>query len=354
MKKWLWLLFLPSLAFAKWPASSNMRKDPIYIDVQPDQITILPDKVVIPAADFATPHNKFEQFLDDVERVRSVRYSILVLRPGSVDLHRRVRQLIQDRNLDMGFEPVVTGRYIPEIALNPDNYLSTTSHLSAEQAASVVEFFYSKRCPFEIEVRSNSLTILTNKVVLASQLRLFEVEAKSNPPPIFMNQVVVTREELQIAGNPFERYLDQYRAHKSQGPYSFRKEPGSDEFFAEVMRYSYEHGARMGVWHDTLSGTPIEVPAAGRAPFFLECRGNRLFTVAADTSATEFEISGLKDLDPAAQYVCFLVRPDGFEIFRQARKAAWEHGLDVSCELQDESGPFAIGPEGSPLFETTP
>jgi hypothetical protein len=350
MKMWLWLLLLPSLAFAKWPASSNMRKDPVYIDVQPDQIIILPDKVVIPAADFATPHNKFEQFLDDVERVRSVRYSILVLRPGSVDLHRRVRQLIQDRNLDMGFEPVETGRYIPEIALNPDNYLSTTSHLSAEQAASVVEFFYSKRCPFEIEVCSNSLTILTNKVVLASQLRLFEVEAQSNPPPIFTNQVVVTREELQIAGNPFERYLDQYRAHKSQGPYSFRKEPGSDEFFAEVMRYSYEHGARMGVWHDTLSGTPIEVPAAGRAPFFLECSGNRLFAIAGDAPAKEFEISGLKDLDPAARYVCFLVRPDGFEIFRQARKAAWEHGLDVSCELQDESGPFAIGPQGTPLI----
>lgn len=350
MKKLLWLLLLPSLAFAKWPASSNIRKDPVYIDVRPDQIVILPDKVAIPAADFAAPHNKFEHFLDQMEQVRTVRYSILVLRPGSVDLHRRVRQLIQDRNLDMGFEPVETGRDIPEVALNPDNYLSTTSHLSAEQAARVVEFFYSKRCPFEVEVRSNSLTILTNQVVLASVLRLFEGKAKSNPPAILTNQVVVTREELKIAGNPFERYLDQYRAHKSQGPYSYRKEPGSDEFFTEVMAYSYEHGARKGVWDDILSGTPIEVPAAGHAPVYLECRSNRLFAVASDVSTAEFEISGLNGLDPAAQYVCFLVRPDGFEIFRQARKAAWEHGLDVSCELQDESGPFAIGPQGTPLI----
>ena len=42
MKMWLWLLLLPSLAFAKWPASSNMRKDPLYIDIQPDQIITLP------------------------------------------------------------------------------------------------------------------------------------------------------------------------------------------------------------------------------------------------------------------------------------------------------------------------
>ena len=348
MKKWLWLLFLPSLAFAKWPASSNMRKDPIYIDVQPDQITILPDKVVIPAADFATPHHKFEQFLDDLERVHTVRYSILVLRPGSVDLHRRVRQLIQDRNLDMGFEPVETGRYIPEVVLNPDNYLSTTSHLTAAQAASVVEFFYSKRCPFEIEVRSNSLTILTNRVALASELRLFEVEANPNAPAILTNQVVVTREELDVAGNPFERYLDQYRAHKSQGPYSYRKEPGSDEFFAEVMKYSYEHGARKGVWDDVMSATPIEVPANDRAPVYLECRGDQLFAIAADAPPAPFAMADLTAINPKTQYLCLLVRPDGFEVFRKARKAAWERGLDVSCELQNESGPFAIGPEGTP------
>ena len=350
MKIFLWLLLFPSLAFAKWPASSNMRKDPVYIDVQPDQIVILPEHRAISAAALSAPGNDFEHFLDDLERVHDLRYSILVLRPGCVDLQRRVRQLIQDRNLDMGFEPIETGRYIPEVAHNPDNYLSITSHLSAAQASSVVEFYYSKRCPFEIEVHSNSLTILTNRVALASKLRLFEVEARPNAPAILTNQVVVAREELDVAGNPFERYLDRYRAQKSQGPYSYRKEPGSDEFFAEVMKYSYEHGARKGVWDDVMSATPIEVPANDRAPIYLECRDDNLFTVSTDAPAAEFDISNLKFLDPAAQYVCLLVRPDSFEVFRKARKAAWEFGIDVSCELQDESAPLAIGSEGKPLF----
>ena len=335
MKIWFYLLLLlPSLAFAKWPASANMRKDPVYIDVQPDRIVILPDMEVIPAPALASPRNAFDKFLDQVEQVRSVRYSVFVLRPGSVDLQRRVRQLMQDRNLELGFEPVETGRDFMEVAQNPAYNLSVTSHLSADQTARVVEFFYSKRSPYEIEVRSNSLTILTN-------------------------QVVVTREEMRVAGNPFEQYLDQYRAPKnqgfyshriSQGPYSYRKEPGSDEFFAEVMAYSYEHGARKGVWDTVMASIPIEVPANGRAPVYLECRSNLIFAVATGVPAREFEISNLKSLDPAAQFICFLVRPDSFDVFRQARKEAWECNLDVSCELQDASGPFAIGPEGAPPF----
>ncbi len=115
-----------------------------------------------------------------------------------------------------------------------------------------------------------------------------------------------------------------------------------------MMDKIYDHGTRKGDW--TAAGTAIEVPANGRAPVYLECRGNQLFAIAADASAQEFEISNLKSFDPTTQFVCLLVRPDSFDIFRKVRKAAWEHGLDVSCELQDESGPLAIGPEGTPLF----
>lgn len=325
MKKWLFLLLLPALAFAKWPASSNMRKDPVYVDVESQKVVIYPEKMEITAAALADRRNKFEQFLDQVEQVRSVRYLVLVLRPGSAPLHRSLRQRIQAHGIDVGFEPVETGRDFMEVVQNPAYHLSTTSHTSLVEAACLVQFYYSKQGPFEIEVRSNSLTILTN-------------------------QVVVTREELEIAGNPFERYLDQYRANGSQGPFSYRKEPGSDGFFAKVLNYSYGHGTRKGIWNDVMSGTAIEVPANGRAPVYLECRSNQLFSIAADAPAEAFDMAKLKDLDPATQFVCLLVRPDSFDVFRTARKAAWEHGLDVSCELQDESGPLAAGPDGAPLF----
>lgn len=49
MNKWLFLLLLPSLAFAKWPASANMRKDPIYVEVESQKVVIYPEKMEIPA-----------------------------------------------------------------------------------------------------------------------------------------------------------------------------------------------------------------------------------------------------------------------------------------------------------------
>lgn len=325
MNKWLFLLLIPSLAFAKWPASANMRKDPIYVEVESQKVVIYPEKMEIPATSLDIPRNEFEKFLDQVEQVNTVRYIVLILRPGSVQPHHRLRQLIQGRGVDVGFEPVETGLDFMDINKNTAYYLSAPSYTSPEMATRLVEYYSSKRRPFEIEVRSNALTILTN-------------------------QVVVTREELQIAGNPFEQYLDQYRAKRSQGPYHYYRETGSDEFFAEVLKYSYEHGKRKGVWDEALPCTPIEVPATGRAPVYLECRDNQLFAVAANAPARKFEISNLQSFDPDTQFVCLLVRPDSFDIFRKARKAAWEHGLDVSCELQDAASPFAIGPEGNPLF----
>ncbi len=78
---------------------------------------------------------------------------------------------------------------------------------SPEEAALLVEYYSSKRRPFEIEVRSNSLTILTN-------------------------QVAVTRDELHIAGNPFEQYLDLYREKPATISNVFCKEPGSDALYA--------------------------------------------------------------------------------------------------------------------------
>lgn len=79
-----WLFLLPSLAFAEWPASSNMRKGPIYVDVEAQKAVIYPEKMGIAAAALAAPRNEFENFLDHAERVRSVRH--LVLRPAGAPL----------------------------------------------------------------------------------------------------------------------------------------------------------------------------------------------------------------------------------------------------------------------------
>jgi len=99
-----------------------------------------------------------------------------------------------------------------------------------------------------------------------------------------------------------------------------------------------------------LAPTPREVPAHGREPVYFLCQSNQLFTVSAGGQIKSVRISDLATIDSATHTICFLVRPDSLELFRNTRKAAWEQGLDISCELQAESGPLAIGANGRLLF----
>lgn len=87
------------------PKFQNMRQDPIYVDVEADRLIIYPEKREIAARDLMFEGNDFEKFLSDVEKVKSVRYIVLLLRPGSAVFQRKLRQVIRDRNIDVGFEP---------------------------------------------------------------------------------------------------------------------------------------------------------------------------------------------------------------------------------------------------------
>ena len=66
------------------PKFQNMRQDPIYVDVEPDRLIIYPEKKAIEARDLMFEGNEFEQFLDQVEQVKSTRYIVLLLRPAGL------------------------------------------------------------------------------------------------------------------------------------------------------------------------------------------------------------------------------------------------------------------------------
>ena len=87
------------------PKFQNMRQDPIYLDVEPDRLIIYPEKTVITSRDLMFEGNEFERLLDQVEQMKDTRYIVLLLRPGSAVFQRRVRQVIRDRGIDVGFEP---------------------------------------------------------------------------------------------------------------------------------------------------------------------------------------------------------------------------------------------------------
>ena len=116
------------------PKFQNMRQDPIYVDVEPGKLVIYPEKKEIAARDLMFEGNDFEIFLRDVEKVKSVRYVILLLRPGSATFQRKLRRIIRERGIDVGFEPWDAGREI--LIAGIDTVASETSGEAAAPEAS--------------------------------------------------------------------------------------------------------------------------------------------------------------------------------------------------------------------------
>ena len=54
----------------------------------------------------------------------------------------------------------------------------------------------------------------------------------------------------------------------------------------------------------------------------------------------------LQTLDPQRDYVAFIVRPDAFRTFRQARKLAQRQGVDIGWEPLAPETPLILGSEG--------
>lgn len=124
MKKLLWLLLLPSLAFAQQDLSARVdawlskaeaysarpfissNKSPVYIEVQPEKIVIHPEKTNIAAAGIDAPDGEFERFLAQFEAQRDTRYIVLLLRPGTAVFQRQLRQQIRAHGIKVGFGPI--------------------------------------------------------------------------------------------------------------------------------------------------------------------------------------------------------------------------------------------------------
>lgn len=325
MKKWLWLALIPSLVFAQKNIILSMGKDPVYVDVQSRQLIIYPDRQKISATELETPGNRFERLLDALHETRNTRYVILLLAPDSASLQRQLRAALRRHEIEVGLEPWKPGTEIIPAEMNQYYIPLMPAYGLRIAPPEEVKFGYewlARNGHCEVVVHSNVVVFLTNNVV-------------------------VSRADLQIPGNAFDRMLDQWDAGEPFPRY-FCKEPGGEDLYDLIMDRIIERGSKKNGW--TLPGLPIEVPANGRTPFYLECRSNQLFTVSADASPEVFDITQLASFDSKSQFICFLVRPDSFEIFRKARTAAWEQYLGVSCELQDESGPLTIGLDGHLLF----
>lgn len=95
------------------PKFQNLTQYPVYVDVEPTKLTIYYKTIKeVSARDLMFEGNDFEKFLDEIEPNKERRYVVLLLRPGSAVFQRKLRQVIRERGIDVGFEPWETDRPI--------------------------------------------------------------------------------------------------------------------------------------------------------------------------------------------------------------------------------------------------
>lgn len=110
------------------PKFRNRSKEPTYVDVYSDKVVIYPEGEIVPVVALERAGNAFERLLNSVELQRDRRYIVLLARPRSAYVIRRLQKAIADRGVDMGFEPFEEGRAV-EIASSG----TTIRDQSAEQ-----------------------------------------------------------------------------------------------------------------------------------------------------------------------------------------------------------------------------
>ncbi|HRZ13736.1 MAG TPA: hypothetical protein P5567_14935 [Kiritimatiellia bacterium] len=123
------------------PKFGNKYKDPVYVDVFGDQIVIYPEQKIVPVVDLERSGNAFERLLNAVASKKDERYIVLLARPRSARVLRRLRTAIHDRQIDLGFELYEEGRTVEvaEALPAPEEVPEETPAAEGEPGAEPVE-----------------------------------------------------------------------------------------------------------------------------------------------------------------------------------------------------------------------
>ena len=90
-------------------AGKNQTKTPHYIECRGDGIIIHPGQEFVPQADIDAADSSLQKLLTEVSLNQKSRYLIVAVRPDGIDVFQQVRSLVEQRNIDIGFEPIDQG-----------------------------------------------------------------------------------------------------------------------------------------------------------------------------------------------------------------------------------------------------
>ncbi len=88
---------------------ANREKTPIYIECRQDGFTLHPSKEFAPRADLYDKKSPLRRTIADLKANKDEQYLIVILRPDGLEMFDKIRQLVQQEGIDIGYEPLEYG-----------------------------------------------------------------------------------------------------------------------------------------------------------------------------------------------------------------------------------------------------
>ncbi|MBF2056339.1 MAG: hypothetical protein IGQ45_03740 [Cyanobacterium sp. T60_A2020_053] len=87
----------------------NLSKTPRYIECREDGVIIYPSEIFVSENELTGRTSPLIQLIDEVEENRDQEYVIVIVRPKGIEVFYQVRDVIEERDIDIGYEPIEEG-----------------------------------------------------------------------------------------------------------------------------------------------------------------------------------------------------------------------------------------------------
>lgn len=88
---------------------ANKDKTPVYIESRKDGFILHPSKEFAPRADLYDEQSPLRRTIADLKANKDEQYLILILRPDGLEMFDKMRSLVAEEGIDIGYEPLEFG-----------------------------------------------------------------------------------------------------------------------------------------------------------------------------------------------------------------------------------------------------
>lgn len=88
---------------------SNKDKSPLYIECRQDGFILHPQKEFAPRADLYDEKSTLRKTIAELKKNKDKQYLIVILRPDGLEMFDKIRELVAEEGIDIGYEPLEYG-----------------------------------------------------------------------------------------------------------------------------------------------------------------------------------------------------------------------------------------------------